>query len=78
MAKYGNYDWSTGICGVYMLTCIHNGKRYIGSSCNIRNRITTHFGRDCKKYPDKPLYEDIKLYGLEGFTLEVLIWRFKK
>lgn len=73
MAKYGDYDWAKDLCGVYMLKCKHNGKRYIGSSVNIKNRITTHFGRDCKRYPNKPLYFDINKYGFEGFELEVLI-----
>lgn len=73
MAKYGDYDWTRGLCGVYMLTCKHNGKRYIGSSMNIMKRITTHFGRDCKRYPNKPLYSDINKYGFDGFKLDVLI-----
>lgn len=73
MAKYGDYDWCKGLCGVYMLTCKYNGKRYIGSSVDIKMRITTHFGRDCKRYPNKPFYSDINKYGFDGFILEVLI-----
>lgn len=73
MAKYGDYDWTRNMCGVYMLTCKHNGKRYIGSSVNIKMRMTTHFARDCKRYPDKPLYFDINKYGFDGFILDVLI-----
>lgn len=43
MAKYGDYDWTKDLCGVYMLKCKHNGKRYIGSSVNIKKQNYNSF-----------------------------------
>ena len=68
----GIYGIKRGTSGVYMLTNTINGKRYIGSSKDISARLSTHFGRDSKKYPNHPLYADVLLYGRESFDWIVL------
>lgn len=60
------------VCGVYLLICKINNKKYVGSSTDISGRLSTHFGRECKLYPYKPLYEDIIKYGRDNFSWEIL------
>lgn len=67
--KYGIHQ---GICGVYKITNKYNGKSYIGSSVQVASRISNHMNRDAKRYPNKPFYKDVNLYGKEGFVFEVL------
>ena len=64
----------SGKCGVYLLTCLTNGKRYVGSSVNMGSRIRQHFGKTCiQKYAKiNSLYADIRKYGREGFSAECL------
>ena len=56
--------------GIYMITNITNGNRYIGSSRNILKRWSTH------KYDAKrrslPLYDDIREFGLDQFEFIIL------
>lgn len=66
------YNIPKRTCGVYLLTCTINGKRYVGSSVCIPSRLSTHFGRDARKYMDRELYSDIRRYGRENFIWEVL------
>lgn len=58
--------------GVYLLTCVANGKQYVGASVDIKMRVGTHFYRDYKKYPWREFYQDIGKYGFDGFSMEVL------
>lgn len=67
--KYGIHH---GVCGVYKITNKYNGKSYIGSSVQVASRISNHMNRDAKRYPTKPFYKDVNLYGKEGFMFEVL------
>lgn len=60
------------VCGVYILKCKINNKEYVGSSTDISGRLSTHFGRECKLYPYKPLYQDIIKYGRDNFEWEIL------
>ena len=63
------------LIGIYKITNIVNSKSYIGQSRNIEKRIAKH-----KKTPFNPnsqeynniLYKDIRKYGLEKFTFEIL------
>lgn len=62
-----------GIVGVYMITCEKNEKKYIGASNDVGSRISQHFGPIVqKKYPDNPLYADIRKYGRKSFRIELL------
>lgn len=60
------------VCGIYLLKCKINDKKYIGSSIDISGRLSTHFSRECKLYPYKPLYIDILKYGRDNFTWEII------
>ena len=60
------------VCGIYIIKCKINNKKYIGSSTDISSRLSTHFGRECKLYPYKPLYMDIIKYGRDNFIWEIL------
>lgn len=61
--------------GIYKITNKINNKIYIGQSIEIEERIKEH-----KRIPFRPtspaynypLYQDIRLYGLDNFTFEIL------
>lgn len=63
-----------GTCGVYLITNVVNGKRYVGSSNDVRSRISQHFGRQCeRRYADKSeFYGDIRRLGRDAFRWELL------
>lgn len=71
--RYVRNGWY-GKCGVYMITCLENGKRYIGASVNLASRINQHFGTNCRKKYAKinPFYGDIAQYGRDAFKVEIL------
>jgi group I intron endonuclease len=56
--------------GVYAITNKINGMSYIGQSTNIKRRWINH--RCMNGKPGNALYNDIRKYGLENFTFEVL------
>lgn len=62
------------ISGVYLLLNNITGDFYIGSSKNIFERKKQHFAESAIDIPytNKKLYEDIRLYGKDNFTFEVL------
>lgn len=63
----------SGVCGVYVITNIANGKQYVGSSNNVGARINQHFGGACRKYKDNlDFYHDIFVLGREGFSYQLL------
>lgn len=61
--------------GIYKITNIINNKKYIGQSRNIEKRIAKHkrtpFNPNSQEY-NNVLYQDIRKYGLENFTFEIL------
>lgn len=59
-------------CGVYEIRNKITGDFYIGSSCDIPMRLGTHFYRDIKLYPNKPLYRDILRYKISDFEIILL------
>jgi len=65
------------ISGIYVITCIATGQKYIGSSVNIEQRIYKHFydlsHGDSKNKPMQFAYER---YGKDTFSWEVveLVW----
>ena len=66
-------DIKCGTPGVYLLKCKENGKRYIGASVDAGARIRQHFSNKLyKKYPHSEMYQDIHLYGVEGFEITLL------
>ena len=61
------------ISGVYKITNTVTGDFYIGSSKNIKRRWREHkWPSKCKKYPNNPMYNDMKKYGTDKFEFQVL------
>lgn len=60
------------ITGVYQIINKINGKSYIGSSVNIRCRLSNHMNRDARKYYWRDFYKDVKYYGVINFEFKVL------
>ena len=50
-------------CGIYKIENKINGKLYIGQSINIEERWKNH--KTHYKINDEPLYNEMKLYGIE-------------
>ena len=61
------------ISGIYKITNTVTGDFYIGSSKNIKERWVYH---KCKstwnRYPNNPMYQDMKRYGTDKFVFEIL------
>lgn len=67
------FDGSTKICGVYKITNLENGQAYIGQSVDIRERFRQHIKSALTSGPaTNKLYQQMKKYGPENFTFEVL------
>lgn len=60
-------------CGIYMLINLSNGKRYIGSSCNLYNRLHEHlYNLKNNKAHNKHLQSSWNKYGECSFSYEIL------
>lgn len=61
--------------GIYCITNLINGKKYIGQSINIEHRWKEHkqnaFNPNREEY-NKPLYQAIRKYGLDKFSFEII------
>jgi hypothetical protein len=66
------YGYSGVICGVYLITCKINNKKYVGASVNVLDRFSNHMNRDSRRYPHREMYKDVFKYGYENFDFEVL------
>lgn len=54
---------------VYGIQCTKNRKIYIGATCNIQQRVHTHFlDLRGKRHTNKYLQEDFNTYGEEAFV----------
>ena len=61
------------IIGIYKITNTITGDFYIGSSKNVKQRWTCHKCKSkWKRYPNNPMYIDMRKYGVENFVFEVL------
>ena len=62
-----------GKCGVYLITNLINGKRYVGSSVDMGKRVGQHFTTAARKYNGiNEFYTDICKYGRNSFKCELL------
>lgn len=62
-------------CGIYKITNKINNKAYIGCSSNIKRRWAIHkciYKDSSYKEYSKELYIDIRKYGIENFSIEIL------
>lgn len=68
----GNYSKHPDGAGIYKLTCIPNGKIYIGKTVDFRRRFTEH--KYCEKKIKGRCYFQyvIKKYGWDAFDIEIL------
>ena len=57
------------LCGIYLLTNIETGKKYIGQSVDIKGRWRAH----AKSKADTPISRPIQKHGWESFNKEVLL-----
>lgn len=60
-------------CGIYLITCLPTGKVYVGSSCNLLNRIRSHkTALVSKRHPNKHLQCAWNSYGEDEFIFEII------
>ena len=58
---------------VYKITNTITGDFYIGSSKNIKRRWANHkIPSTWNKYPNNPMYLDMRKYGIDKFAFEIL------
>ena len=62
--------------GIYSITNLINGKRYIGKSINLNGRLSSHkcsLRKDVRnKDTNRYLFNAVKKYGIENFNFEVI------
>jgi group I intron endonuclease len=66
-----NNEWPK-LAGIYKITCLNNGKVYIGKSINIDQRIKAHKYSGRKRQQRGRFPNAIKKYGWESFNVEIL------
>lgn len=68
-----NNGISSNVSGVYLIQCIENGKKYIGSAKCIKGRWRTHiYDLNNKKHHSMKLQEDWIKYGQDKFEFKIL------
>lgn len=60
------------VCCIYKVTNTLNGKVYIGQTTNFRKRVSDYKNAHKKKDNTQAITLDIKKYGTENFTIEIL------
>lgn len=55
--------------GLYILTCIPTGKKYVGQTINLRKRILSY--RRNKNYSQIKIFRAIQHFGFDQFSIEV-------
>ena len=61
------------IIGIYKITNTVTGKFYIGSSKNVKKRWAVHkCPSTWKSYPNNLMYIDMKKYGVDKFSFQIL------
>lgn len=68
-----NYALTNQRCGIYLIFNLVNGKRYIGSSRNLYNRINQHYqDLKCNKHHNTHLQTSWNKYGESNFVASVI------
>ena len=64
----------TTTCGIYKITNLETGECYIGQSVDVKKRIYDHLKAACgvDTPRDNLLYQAMKKYGIENFSIELL------
>lgn len=63
----------TDIPGIYQITCLENGRFYIGSSNKLRQRLLRHcLMLEKKKHENRILQNSFNKYGRLAFSFEIL------
>lgn len=72
-SKLKDKKWNTKnkISGIYIITNLENGKKYVGASTNIRKRFADYNG-DKYLTETRPIYMAIYKYGKDKFLFEVI------
>jgi group I intron endonuclease len=70
MRNFGNSKTNDKIMGIYRITCLANGKTYIGSSIDCDRRISVHFSEANQE--SNWMHEDMNRYGKSGFETEIV------
>lgn len=61
------------VSGIYRITCLSNGKMYVGQSVDIKTRWTQHIKAGLAFAPaSNALYRAMQEYGVQNFTFEIL------
>lgn len=61
------------IIGIYRITNTITGDFYIGSSKDVKTRWAVHKCQSTwKRFPNNPMYLDIKNYGVDKFDFQIL------
>lgn len=61
--------------GIYVITHVETGRKYVGQSKNMSSRIYGHFAM-AKNNPKRrhPFYDCIRKYGKEAFSIEKVVY----
>lgn len=67
------FENNSKVCGIYKITNLDNGQAYIGQSVDIRERWRQHIKASLSFTPPaNKLYQQMKKFGPQNFTFEVL------
>jgi len=71
--------WKSGTSGIYQIRNLVNGKRYVGSAIDVKERLHNHFcslrnNRHCNSH----LQNAFNLYGEDNFAFEPIFYCRKK
>lgn len=66
---------------VYLITNTVNGKSYVGMTCNVngvKGRYAAHKSNSIRYVKDSQMYDDMRTFGFDKFTVETLMICSKK